>query len=57
FLKQHPFHKSQVIRLLPPEKHHIPNFVGATLPRKDKGNREFYCKTMLTLLPTLMSKY
>ncbi|TFK65381.1 hypothetical protein BDN72DRAFT_773396, partial [Pluteus cervinus] len=49
FIKEHPFCKSQMIRLLPSEKHQIPNFVGATLPRKDQGDREYYCKTMLTL--------
>ena len=25
----------------------VPNFVGRTLPRRDKGNREEYCLTML----------
>ncbi|KAF9563128.1 hypothetical protein CPC08DRAFT_611116, partial [Agrocybe pediades] len=27
----------------------VPNFLGGTLPRKDQGDREFYCATMLTL--------
>ena len=27
----------------------VPNFVGATLPRKDQGDREYYSSTMLTL--------
>ncbi|KAJ7180413.1 hypothetical protein C8R43DRAFT_1117711 [Mycena crocata] len=27
----------------------VPNFVGGSLPRMDQGNREFYCRTMLTL--------
>jgi Helitron helicase-like domain at N-terminus/PIF1-like helicase len=27
----------------------IPNFVGRLLPRADRGDREFYCATMLTL--------
>ncbi|TFK58587.1 hypothetical protein BDN72DRAFT_873158 [Pluteus cervinus] len=49
FIKEHPFCKSQMIRLLPVKKHTIPNFIGATLPRKDQGSREYYCKTMLTL--------
>ncbi|KAJ7222667.1 hypothetical protein B0H12DRAFT_1031258 [Mycena haematopus] len=26
----------------------VPNFVGGSLPRKDQGNRETYCCTMLT---------
>jgi hypothetical protein len=28
---------------------HIPNFLGGALPRKDQGDSEFYCKTMLML--------
>ncbi|TFK59775.1 hypothetical protein BDN72DRAFT_780304, partial [Pluteus cervinus] len=48
FLSGHPFAHSQVLRLRPPAKHTVPNFVGATLPRKDK-NTEYYSKTMLTL--------
>ncbi|KAJ7753767.1 hypothetical protein B0H16DRAFT_1316668, partial [Mycena metata] len=27
----------------------IPNFIGGALPRADKGDRNFYCLTMLTL--------
>src|SRR5438445_13070831 len=27
----------------------IPNFIGATLPRKDQGDRNYYCLTMLAL--------
>ncbi|KAJ2924557.1 hypothetical protein H1R20_g12532, partial [Candolleomyces eurysporus] len=27
----------------------VPNFLGPSLPRKDKGDREEYCMTMLTL--------
>ncbi|KAK0494357.1 hypothetical protein EDD18DRAFT_1077573, partial [Armillaria luteobubalina] len=27
---------------------HVPNFVGGMLPRKDKGDREYYCLAMLT---------
>jgi len=27
----------------------VPNFTGATLPRRDKGDREYYCCAMLTL--------
>ncbi|KAJ7229539.1 hypothetical protein B0H12DRAFT_1029993 [Mycena haematopus] len=26
----------------------VPNFLGGSLPRKDQGDREFYCRTMLT---------
>ena len=31
------------------EKALIPNFVGATLPRCDQGDREYYCSAMMTL--------
>lgn len=27
----------------------VPNFIGGALPRRDKGDREYYCCTMLTL--------
>ncbi len=27
----------------------VPNFVGGMLPRKDRGDREYYCSTMLVL--------
>ncbi|KAJ6472414.1 hypothetical protein C8R45DRAFT_835898, partial [Mycena sanguinolenta] len=27
----------------------VPNFIGGSLPRKDQGDRELYCRTMLTL--------
>ncbi|KAJ6605888.1 hypothetical protein B0H10DRAFT_1674033, partial [Mycena sp. CBHHK59/15] len=29
--------------------HVVPNFVGGSLPRMDQGDREAYCRTMLTL--------
>ncbi|KAJ6451192.1 hypothetical protein C8R45DRAFT_848557 [Mycena sanguinolenta] len=27
----------------------VPNFIGESLPRKDQGDREYYCRMMLTL--------
>ncbi|KAJ7695915.1 hypothetical protein B0H17DRAFT_1131114 [Mycena rosella] len=27
----------------------IPNFLGGAVPRSDKGNRDYYCLTMMTL--------
>ena len=27
----------------------VPNFIGGSLPRCDRGDREYYCATMLTL--------
>ncbi|KZV81646.1 hypothetical protein EXIGLDRAFT_579536, partial [Exidia glandulosa HHB12029] len=26
----------------------VPNFIGGSLPRRDTGDREYYCCTMLT---------
>jgi len=26
----------------------VPNFIGGALPRSDRGDREYYCSTMLT---------
>ncbi|TFK59309.1 hypothetical protein BDN72DRAFT_780923, partial [Pluteus cervinus] len=48
-LSGHPFSDTHCIRFYSRKKHSIPNFVGATLPRHDQGDREYYCKTMLTL--------
>jgi hypothetical protein len=30
-------------------KNLVPNFAGGSLPRCDRGDREYYCTTMLTL--------
>ena len=49
FLPEHPQHKTHQSYLLPEAKARIPNFAGGVLPRKDKGNREDYCMTMLML--------
>ena len=49
FLKDHPLSDSHALRLLPENEKIIPDFVGATLPRCDQGDREFYCSTMLAL--------
>ena len=49
FLKDHPLCDSHALQLLPENEKTIPDFVGATLPRCDQGDREFYCSTMLAL--------
>lgn len=50
FMSDHPLHASFEatcdLRLC--EKN-VPNFVSGALPRSDRGDREFYCLTMLTL--------
>ncbi|KAF8231792.1 hypothetical protein L208DRAFT_1275349, partial [Tricholoma matsutake] len=52
FLPEHPFHPfvtTHATRWLAPDKKQIPNFIGATVPRRDQGDREYYCSSMLTL--------
>ena len=49
FAQEHPQYQTHHIRLLSETKERIPNFVGGTLPRRDKGDYEEYCRTMLTL--------
>lgn len=49
FLKNHPCYGSRQARLVAEEESLVPNFIGGALPRKDAGNREEYCLTMLTL--------
>ncbi|KAF8590420.1 hypothetical protein K439DRAFT_1330065, partial [Ramaria rubella] len=49
FIDGHPQRDSHRIKFLPNNKGLVPNFVGGTLPRSDKGDHEYYCATMLTL--------
>ncbi|KAK0215544.1 hypothetical protein IW262DRAFT_1277859, partial [Armillaria fumosa] len=49
FSNEHPLVHSHHIRQCPDTERKIPNFVGGLLPRMDKGDREYYCLTMLTL--------
>src|ERR1700690_1057949 len=49
FLDFHPLHKTHGTRCVAEEKALIPNFVGATLPRCDQGDREYYSSAMMTL--------
>ena len=49
FLKDHPLSDSHALQFLPENEKIIADFVGATLPRCDQGDREFYCSTMLAL--------
>ena len=49
FLSNHPLHESHAVRVHVPRFRLLPNFSGATLPRRDTGDREYYCATMLTL--------
>jgi hypothetical protein len=47
FSLDHPLFATHGLKRLPSPL--VPNFVGQTLPRRDQGDREFYCTTMLTL--------
>ena len=47
FTAQHPLFATHGLKRLSSPL--VPNFVGQTLPRRDQGDREFYCITMLTL--------
>ncbi|KAI0825909.1 hypothetical protein BC629DRAFT_1269524, partial [Irpex lacteus] len=49
FLKSHPQFEKYKVKLVEEKFAFVPDFVGGTLPRRDKGNREDYCLTMLTL--------
>ncbi|KAF8883851.1 hypothetical protein BD779DRAFT_1389003, partial [Infundibulicybe gibba] len=49
FTKDHPLYERYAIRVSRLKDTVIPNIVGATLPRRDQGDREYYCSTMLTL--------
>jgi hypothetical protein len=49
FKKEHPLSDSHVIRYVKDNLQRVPNFVGANLPRCDRGDREYYCSTMLAL--------
>jgi hypothetical protein len=49
FLSDHPLYDTHGIQLHNEDSKKIPNFIGATLPRKDRGDRDYYCLTMLTL--------
>ena len=46
---QHPLYSSHGVRPLHSSHEWVPNFIGPSLPRSDKGDREFYCATMLSL--------
>ncbi|KAF8580556.1 hypothetical protein K439DRAFT_1648184 [Ramaria rubella] len=49
FLDGHPQRDSHRIKFSPDSQGLVPNFLGGTIPRRDKGDHEYYCATMLTL--------
>ena len=49
FGADHPLHATHGLQKHKADSKKIPNFIGATLPRKDRGDRNYYCLTMLAL--------
>jgi len=49
FSTDHPLYETHGLHLHKADPNKIPNFIGATLPRKDQGDRNYYCLTMLAL--------
>ena len=50
FMPDHPQYLSHAVRLMPERcAFVVPNFAGGALPRCDRGDREYYCTTMLCL--------
>ncbi|KAF5354457.1 hypothetical protein D9758_012381 [Tetrapyrgos nigripes] len=48
FHPSHPLYSSHGIRLRKESDFHVANFLGANLPRRDEGDYQYYCSTMLT---------
>jgi hypothetical protein len=53
FLKEHPLYKTHKASFDDRKHKVVPNFVGGSLPRCDRGDREYYCATMLTPVQTM----
>jgi hypothetical protein len=49
YLPQHPLYETHAAEYNTKRKHEVPNFIGGNLPRCNRGDREYYCATMLTL--------
>ncbi|KAH9920733.1 hypothetical protein B0H21DRAFT_781660 [Amylocystis lapponica] len=49
FLPEHPLHSSRLVYVLDRPDWFVLDFLGGHLPRRDKGDREAYCRTMLVL--------
>jgi hypothetical protein len=48
FLQNHPLYETHQVSISK-SKNPVPKFAGGSLPRCDRGDREYYCATMLTL--------
>ena len=57
FDSQHPLHSTHGVRPLALGFKWVPNFLGPSLPRSNKGDREFYCASMLALFAPWRTDY
>ena len=57
FTSDHPLYDSHATVYIQKNDNRIPNFIGATLPRCDQGDREYYCCTMLALFKPWRTGY
>ena len=48
YMPSHPLYATHAVQFNPENSKNVPNFIGPPLPRKDQGDREYYCSTMLT---------
>ncbi|EIW58458.1 uncharacterized protein TRAVEDRAFT_80199, partial [Trametes versicolor FP-101664 SS1] len=49
FQSKHPLYRTHGVRRKPDSFRYVINFTGGVLPRRDRGDRELYCATMLAL--------
>ena len=48
YMPSHPLYATHATKFNPDNLKIVPNFIGPPLPRRDQGDREYYCSTMLT---------
>jgi hypothetical protein len=48
YMPSHPLYTTHATKFNPNNLKTVPNFIGPPLPRRDQGDREYYCSTMLT---------
>ena len=48
YMPSHPLYTTHAAKFNPDNLKTVPNLIGPPLPRRDQGDREYYCSTMLT---------
>ena len=48
YMPSHPLYATHAAKYNPDNLKNVPNLIGPPLPRRDQGDREYYCSTMLT---------